>query len=104
MKLVTVPGNGFCFISCVLVTLAKQGINKNLDVLSVEIMIEITNHLEHYNHFGNKKDMTTFLAKCADYFQKGVYDSDAVDICIGATENALGINVHVLQKSNDNKE
>ena len=103
MKLVTVPGNGFCFISCVLVTLTEQGINKSLDVLSVEIMIEITNHLEHYKHFGNKKDMTTFLVKCVDYFQKGVYDSEAVDICIGATVNALGINVHVLQKSNDKK-
>ena len=98
MKLVTVPGNGFSFISCVLVTLAKQGINKSLDVLSVEIMIEITNHLGHYKQYGNKKDMTTFLAKCVDYFQKGVYDSDAVDICIGATVNTLGINVHVLQK------
>ena len=103
MKLVTVPGNGFCFISCLLVTLAEQGINKSLDVLSVEIMIEITNHLAHYKQYGNKKDMTMFLAKCADYFQKGIYDSDAVDICIGATVNALGINVHVLQKSNDKK-
>ena len=103
MKLVTVPGNGFCFVSCVLVTLAKQGINKSLDVLSLEIMIEITNHLAHYKQYGNKKDMTTFLAKGVDYFQKGVYDSDAVDICIGATANALGINVHVLQKSNDRK-
>ena len=108
MKLVTVPGNGFFrngfgFISCVLVTLVKQGINKSLDVLSVEIMIEITNHLAHYKQYGNRKDMTTFLAKCADYFQKGVYDSDAVNICIGATANALGINVHVLQKSNDKK-
>ena len=56
-------------------TLAEQGINKRIDVLSVEIMIEITNHLEHYKHFGNKKDMTTFLAKHADYFQKTVYDS-----------------------------
>ena len=101
MKLVTVPGNGFCFISCVLVTLAEQGINKSLDVLSVEIMIEITNHLAHYKQYGNKKDMTMFLAKCADYFQKGIYDSDAVDICIGATANALGVNVHVLQKGND---
>ena len=103
MKLVTVPGNGFCFISCVLVTLAEQGINKSLDVLSVEIMIEITNHLAHYKQYGNKTDMTMFLAKCADYFQKGIYDSDAVDICIGAAANALGINVHVLQKSNDKK-
>ena len=103
MKLVTVPGNGFCFISCVLVTLAEQGINKSLDVLSVEIMIEITNHLAHYKQYGTKKDMTTFLAKCADYFQKGIYDSDTVNICIGATANALGINVHVLQKSNYKK-
>ena len=103
MKLVTVPGNGFCFVSCVLVTLAEQGKNKSLDVLSVEIMIEITNHLTHYKQFGNKKDMTTFLVKCVDYFPKGVYDSDAVDICIGATANRLGINIHVLQKSNDKK-
>ena len=71
--------------------------------LSVEIMIEIINHLGHYKQYGNKKDMTTFLAKCVDYFQKRVYDSDAVNICIGATANALGINVHVLQKSNDKK-
>ena len=41
--------------------------------------------------------MTTFLTKCADYFQKRIYDSDAVNICIGAAANALGINVHVLQ-------
>ena len=70
MKLVTMPGIGFCFISCVLVTLAEQGINKSLDVLSVEIMIEITNHLEHYKHFGNKKDMTTFLAKMCGLLSK----------------------------------
>ena len=55
MKLVTMPGNGFCFISCVLVTLAKQGINKSLDVLSVEILIEITNHLAHYKNMGIKR-------------------------------------------------
>ena len=103
MKLVTVPGNGFCFISCVLVTLAEQGINKTIDVLSVEIMIEINNHITHYKQYGNQDDMTTFQAKCADYFQKGIYDSDAVDICIGATANALGINVHVVQKGNDKK-
>ena len=103
MKLVTMPGNGFCFISCVLVTLAEQGINKTIDVLSVEIMIEITNYLQHYNKYGEEYDMTTFLTKCADYFQKGIYDSDAVDICIGATANALGVNVHVLQKGNDKR-
>ena len=103
MKLVTVPGNGFCFISCVLVTLAEQGINKTIDVLSVEIMIEINNHITHYKQYGNQEDMTMFQAKCADYFQKGIYDSDAVDICIGATANALGVNVHVLQKGNDKK-
>ena len=70
MKLVTVPGNGFCFISCVLVTLAEQGINKTIDVLSVEIMIENNNHITHYKQYGNQEDMTTFQAKCADYFQK----------------------------------
>ena len=66
-------------------------------------MIEINNHITHYKQYGNQEDMTTFQAKCADFFQKGIYDSDAVDICIGATANALGVNVHVLQKGNDKK-
>ena len=99
MKLVTVPGNGFCFLSCILVTLAEQGINKSLEGLSVEIMHEITENVSHYEQYGNKEDMGNLIEKCADYFQRGCYVHDAVDICIGATANALGINIHVLQKS-----
>ena len=37
LKEVTVKGNGFCFLSCLLITLAEQGINKTVNVLCVEI-------------------------------------------------------------------
>ena len=103
MKLVTVPGNGFCFLFCVLVTLAEQEIHKSLDGLSVEIMHKITKNVSHYQQYGNTEDMTNLIEKCADYFQGGLYYNDKVDICIGATANALGINIHVLQKGNDKR-
>ena len=43
---VEVPGNGFCFISSLLVALAEQGINKNYDILSIDIMNEIDRYYE----------------------------------------------------------
>ena len=43
---VEVPGNGFCFISSLLVTLAEQGINRNYDILSIDIMNEIDRYYE----------------------------------------------------------
>ena len=43
---VEVPGNGFCFISSLLVVLAEQGINKNYDILSIDIMNEIDRYYE----------------------------------------------------------
>ena len=43
---VEVPGNGFCFISSLLVALAEQGINKNYDILSINIMNERDRYYE----------------------------------------------------------
>ena len=35
---------------------------------------------------------------CWDYFQRGLYSTGVVDLCIGATANALGVNLNVVQK------
>ena len=35
---VLVCGNGYCFLSCIIITLAEHGINKALKVLSTEVM------------------------------------------------------------------
>ena len=34
-----------------------------------------------------------------DYFQRGSYSTRVVDVCIGATANALGVNLNVVQKN-----
>ena len=40
-----------------------------------------------------------FITLCSDYFQRGLYNNEVVDVCIGATANALGVNLNVVQKS-----
>ena len=36
---------------------------------------------------------------CSDYFQRGSYSTGVVDVCIGATVNALGVNLIVVLKN-----
>ena len=103
MKEVKVQGNGFCFLSSLIVTLGEKGISKTLDVLCVEIMTEIRNHLNHYHMFDTQNDSQEFIVKCSDYLQKGEYNDKAVDICIGAAANALGINLNIIQKQTGSK-
>ena len=45
---VSVCGNGYCFISCIIITLAELGINKTLKVLSAEVMAPIREHKEDF--------------------------------------------------------
>ena len=73
MKEVKVQGNGICFISCLLITLEEKGIHKTLDILCVEIMIEINNHLKHYQMFQTQRNSEEFVQKCLDYLQTGEY-------------------------------
>ena len=41
---VIVPGNGYCYISALLITLVEQGVNKEMAVLAHKVMTEIRNH------------------------------------------------------------
>ena len=103
LKEVTVKGNGFCFLSCLLITLAEQGINKTVEVICVEIMTEIRNNLKYYEQFQNERDSDQFIRKCVRYLENGEYNDKAVDICIGATANALGVNLNIFQKDSKKK-
>ena len=87
---VEVPDNGFCFISSLLVALAEQGINKNYDILSIDIMNEIDRYYESMIDetgfsLGNKED---FSQICASFFEEGNYTHEYVDVCISSAANA----------------
>ena len=97
-----IPGNGCCFISSLLITLAEAGINKMMEVLSVEVMNDIIKHIHHYRRFDS--DLSTssdeqFLEACSNYFQRGLYSNEIVDVCIAAVANTLGVNLNVFQKT-----
>ena len=96
---VVLPGNRYCYISAILITLAEQGVNKEMAILSHEVMTEIRNHIRFYGTFYDSSSEEEFLTSCSDYFQRGSYSTGVVDVCIGATANALGVNLNVVQKN-----
>ena len=96
---VIIPGNGFCFISALLISLAEQGIDKQMAVLAHDVMTEIRNHLRFYREFDDSSSEETFLVLCSDFFQRGEYTLEVADLCIGATANALGVNLNIIQKN-----
>ena len=100
VKEVDIPGNGYCFISSVLVALAEHGIDKTMEVFSIDVMTEIRTRLDHYRQFRPSAVLTDeqFLEECSNYFQRGIYNTDYVDVCIGAVANALSVNLNVFQK------
>ena len=92
---VSIHGNGFCFLSCIIVTLAEHGINKTLDVLSTKVMAHIRqNRDDFYSSFKkfskSEDEIKNLIECCARYFQGAVYNSDSVDVCIAAIVKTLG--------------
>ena len=96
---VVLPGNGYCYISAILITLVEQRVNKEMAVLAHEVMTEIRNHIRFYGTFHDSSSEEEFLTSCSDYFQRGSNSTGVVDVCIGATANALGVNLNVVQKN-----
>ena len=67
---VIIPGNGFCFISALLISLVEQGIDKQMAVLAHDVMMEIRNHLKFYREFDDSSSEETFLVLCSDFFKE----------------------------------
>ena len=91
---VLVCGNGYCFLSCIIIALAEHGIKKTLEVLSTEVMSHIRENKDYYSSFESvsksENESENLIECCARYFQGAVYNTDSVDVCIAAIVKTLG--------------
>ena len=99
---VLVHGNGYCFLSCIIITLAEHGINKTLEILSTEVRTHIMENKDNFyssfekvSKLEDKKENS--IECCARYFQGVNYNTDSVDVCI-AIVKTLGMNLNLFKK------
>ena len=100
---VLVCGNGYCFLSCIIIALAEHGIKKTLEVLSTEVMSHIReNRDDFYCSFESvpqsENESENLIECCARYFQGAAYNTDSVDVCIAAIVKTLGVNLNLFMK------
>ena len=95
---VIVLGNGFCFLSTLLVTLGEHGINKDMNNLSIELMNEIRNNMEMCKEILPMESEGNILKACEAFFQEGIYSHEFVDFCIAASANANSIPIYTYFK------
>ena len=95
---VSVPGNGFCFLSTLVVALGEHEINKDINNLSIKVINEIRNNMEMYKEILPIESKENILKTFEAFFQEGIYSYEFVDFCIEASANALGVNIHIFQK------
>ena len=72
---VLVRGNGYCFLSCIIIALAEHGIKKTLEVLSTEVMSHIReNKDDFYSSFESvpqsENESENLIECCARYFKE----------------------------------
>ena len=100
---VLVCGNGYCFLSCIIIALAEHGIKKTLEVLSTEVMSHIReNKDDFYSSFESipqlENESENLIECCARYFQGAAYNTDSVDVCIAAIVKTLSVNLNLFMK------
>ena len=102
---VSVCGNGYCFLSCIVITPA---INKTLEILSTEVMTHIMENKDNfYSSFEmvskSEDEKENLIECCARYFQGAAYNTDSVDVCIAAIVKTLDVNLNLFQKDSVTK-
>ena len=95
---VSVHGNGYCFLSCIIITLAEHGINKTLEILGTKVMTHIMENKDNfYSSFKkvskSEDEKENLIECCARYFQGANYNTDSVNVCIAAVVKTLGVNL-----------
>ena len=96
---VSVCGNGYCFLSCIIITLAEHGINKTLEILSTEVMTHIMENKDYfYSSFEKVSKSEDEKENCARYFQGANYNTNSGHVCIAAIVKTLGVNLNLFQK------
>ena len=92
---VIVSGNGFCFLSTLLIALGEQGINTDMSSISIEVMNGIKSNIKLYKEVLPFNSEEEILNTCEAFFQQVIYSHDYVDFCIEALAKALGVNIHI---------
>ena len=100
---VLLHGNGYCFLSCIIIALAEHGIKKTLQVLSTEVMSHIReNKDDFYSSFESvpqsENESENLIECCTRYFQGAAYNTDSVDVCIAAIVKTRGVNLNLFIK------
>ena len=100
---VLLHGNGYYFLSCIIIALAEHGIKKTLEVLSTEVMSHIReNKDDFYSSFENvpqsENESENLIECCTRYFQGAAYNTDSVDVCIAAIVKTRGVNLNLFIK------
>ena len=100
MVKVQIPGNGYCFLSSVIVTLGAIGIIKVDSVLCLEIVNEAKLYYKRVleTPVSTPEEKQMYIDQYSTFGQRGVYANDVVDYCIGGTANAIGVNLTIIHK------
>ena len=99
MRLEDVPGDGWCFLSALVLCLNDAGVECTLDEVMIGIMEEITKNLDFYTHFMPSNCTPIMVkAKVLQYLTQKKYNNDVVDLCVGVAVNAFCINVNIIEQ------
>ena len=96
LQQVEVPGNGYCFLSSILIALGETGMIKTFEQLSIQISEELHDNLHIYCKFLLDEEQNDMSVVAANFFQAGVYNTNFVDIFVGCAANALNVNLNII--------
>ena len=100
LKVVAVPGDGFCFLNCI-----RLFLNEFIRIdLNIEYFAQITHEYfmeNRLNEYNDQIDYETYLNNCINsYFIEGHYDTNFVDYFINEAANIFKFNLCIIQDRN----
>ena len=102
------PGDSHCIIHAVRACLLKSNVTAipSYEGLFQMLKCEILNNLDFYMGFINARDSgnSDIVASIDRYMNNKAYEQDTMDIVIFALANCLGIEVKIVQTSNDGQQ
>ena len=96
LQQVEVPGNGYCFLSRILIALGETGMTKSFKQLSIQISEELHDNLHIYCEFLLDEEQNDMSVVAANFIQAGVYNTTVVNILVGCAANALNVNLNII--------
>ncbi len=97
-NVIDVPRDGLCFVNSLRkILLCEHGLSVNVPTLMHHLKCAFDKYSDQFQGFflGQSKELV--VKQLDDFFKSGVYNSQAVDLLIGATIMSLGCNVVIYQ-------